>query len=63
MKVRFGQSLPLFAPSGRPKVARQASGETFAAVVDLDQCLLAVMAKPELLIVLHVSTPSQFVTP
>jgi len=53
-KVRFGQSLPPFAASGCPKVARQAAGETFAAVIDLDQHLLAVVATGD--VVRHVSS-------
>ena len=52
-EVRFGQSLPPFATSGRSKVARRAAGETFAVVVDLDQSLLAMIAPRDLVIFRH----------
>jgi hypothetical protein len=52
-EVFFGQSLPPFAIGGCPKVACEATGYTFAAVVDLDQSLLALVAARDLVIVRH----------
>ena len=44
-----GQPRPSLDVGGRPKIASQAAAETFAAVVDLDQSLLAVIATRGLL--------------
>jgi hypothetical protein len=50
-EVLFGKSLPPITLSGRPKVARQAARQTLAAVVDLDQRLLAMVATRRLVII------------
>jgi len=52
-EIFFGQSLPSFTASGRPKVARQAASETFTAIVDLNLSLLAMVAVGDLVIFRH----------
>jgi hypothetical protein len=52
-EILLRQPLPPLAFGGRPKIASQAAAETFAAVVDLDERLLAVIAKRALVIIRH----------
>ena len=47
-KVLFGQPLPTRPLRPCPEVARQAAGEMFAAIVDLGQRLLALIANRDL---------------
>jgi hypothetical protein len=52
-EVLFGQSLPSLAVSGRPEIARQAAGQAFAAVINLYQSLLALIAASGAVMVRH----------
>jgi hypothetical protein len=43
----------VFGLRRQPKVARQATGQTFAAVIDLSQSLLALVAASDAVVVRH----------
>jgi hypothetical protein len=43
-EILLGQPLPALSSFGRPKVAGHAAGQAFAAIVDLGQRLLALIA-------------------
>jgi hypothetical protein len=52
-EVFFGQPFPALSSGGRPKVAGQAAGQTFAVIVDLDQRLLTLVAASAVIVLGH----------
>jgi hypothetical protein len=57
-EVFFAQPLPALSSLGRPQVACQASGQPLAAVFDLGQRLLALVATADLVIDRHFAIAS-----